>query len=229
MPETNLEADTDPDAEENLGLVLVYTLYKNERSELLIIPVNVSGTQLKAMIDSGAQGSFVSKKVAKLLRNVIYNRVLSVAIHSVAGEIFQCRKSVQDSLLTYENGLISVEDLILARNKYDLILGITRLQDVNPVIDWKTHTLTFPRLPLPTLTPATPKPRPFAFSTNRNELNHCCVVHLTQITTLFASANRKSSCRPLYLLSSITFLRLPVELLEIFFQNDLLTIILTAP
>jgi hypothetical protein len=94
-----------------------------------------------------------------MLRNVTHDPEYSVEIRSVTGEIVRCPKSVQDALLTYENGLISVEDLIFAPEKYDLILGITLLHDANLLIDWKTKTLTFPKLPLPTSPAKHPEPR----------------------------------------------------------------------
>ena len=50
MPNPHLEPD--PEAKENLAIDLISALYKKEHSELLTIPVDVSGTQLTAMIDS---------------------------------------------------------------------------------------------------------------------------------------------------------------------------------
>ena len=123
-----------PYPEEALALDLMSTLYKKDCSELLAIPVDVNGTVLTAMIDS--------KQVAKMFRNVIYDRESSVAIRLVSGEIVRCVKSMQDAVVTYENGSISVEDLIVAPIKYDLILGIPWIHDTNTFIEWRKIVLT---------------------------------------------------------------------------------------
>jgi len=55
--EPNLEL---PGPEEEIALDLMSALYKKNRSELLTIPIDFNKALLNAMIDSGAQGNFVS-------------------------------------------------------------------------------------------------------------------------------------------------------------------------
>ena len=57
-------------------------LYKKRKSQLVLIPVEINGTSVTALIDSGAQGIFVSKSVAKKLKGVTYDPSSSVSIRS---------------------------------------------------------------------------------------------------------------------------------------------------
>ena len=64
--------------EDDFALHLMSALYKKSKSQLVMIPVEINGTSVTALIDSGAQRIFVSKSVAKTLKGVSYDPSSSV-------------------------------------------------------------------------------------------------------------------------------------------------------
>jgi len=182
--------------EDDFALDLMSALYKKRKSQLVMIPVEINGTSVTALIDSGAQGIFVSKSVAKKLKGVSYDPSSSVSIRSVTGEIVRCPNLVKEAFLRYSNGSFSSEELIVAPIKYDLILGITWLHDINPSIDWRTKTLTFLELP------ERLKPSAFNFTQKPEHpktltLNHCELVSGKAFEKIMKK--EKTDCFVLYL------------------------------
>jgi hypothetical protein len=149
MPGWNLEPDSDTDTEESSALDVMSALHKRNRSPNSLPWLTLDHKETLARKESSNCFVTFSTTPNHLSQSAQWPK-----------KSFNAPNPVSDALLTYENGLISVQDLIFVSIKYELIFGITWLHDINPVIDWKTNTLAFPRLPLPTLTPATTKPRP---------------------------------------------------------------------
>jgi hypothetical protein len=56
-------------------------LYKKRKCQLVMIPVEINGTSVTALIDSGA----LSQSVAKKIKGVTYDPSSSVSIRSVTG------------------------------------------------------------------------------------------------------------------------------------------------
>jgi len=88
--ESELILEDPLEPEDDFALDLMSALYKKRKSQLGMIPVEINGTSVTALIDSGAQGIFVSKSVAKKLKGVRYDPSSSVSIRFVTGEIVRC-------------------------------------------------------------------------------------------------------------------------------------------
>jgi hypothetical protein len=90
-----LEDRTEP--ENDFTLDLMSALYKKKKSQLVMIPNAINGTPVTALIDSGAQGLFVSKSVVNKLQG-------AVSIRSVPGETVRCPNFVKEAFIRYSNG-----------------------------------------------------------------------------------------------------------------------------
>lgn len=104
---------------------------------------------LTAMIDSGAQASYISPVIAEKLQIPWHYKLNSYRLRTVDG-----------SLATYEKGRVmrETEELsvdiqghresiildIADINNHDVILGMPWLQTSNPKIDWESYQLSWP-------------------------------------------------------------------------------------
>ncbi|RYO82879.1 hypothetical protein DL762_006400 [Monosporascus cannonballus] len=124
---------------------------KGTRSQIEI-PLRYKGKVLKAMIDSGAEGNFISPAAAEKHQIPWKYKLKSYKLRTVDG-----------SLSTYENGRVlrETEELpvqiqghqervsldIADISGHDIILGMPWLCSSNPRIDWKKRTLSWDEMP----------------------------------------------------------------------------------
>ena len=89
------------------------------------------------LIDGGAPGFFVSKSFARNLKGVSLDPWFTVVTWNWD---WTSRYTVRNALLSYENGSNSVEDLIFAPIKSDVI---------NATIEWRTKSSQFHNIHVP--------------------------------------------------------------------------------
>jgi predicted aspartyl protease len=78
------------------------------RTELVTVNMELNGTPVKALIDCGAQGCFVSNSVAARLNPVTKTKLeSSVNIRTVTGQLSTCSEYFKDALVTTKD-LVSV-------------------------------------------------------------------------------------------------------------------------
>jgi hypothetical protein len=115
----------------------------------IIVPVKFHGHTLNALIDSGAQESYISPKAAERFQIPWKYKLKSYKLRTVDG-----------SHSTYDGGRVLRETskLSLQVNNHteeisldisdiahhDMILGMSWLQNSNPTINWKTQEITWP-------------------------------------------------------------------------------------
>jgi hypothetical protein len=89
VPEdTDQDSECDPtEPEDDFAVDLMSALYTKKKSRLVMIPVETNRTCVTVLIDSGAQGIFVSTSVAKKLQGVSFNPSSSVSTRSGTGEM----------------------------------------------------------------------------------------------------------------------------------------------
>jgi len=88
MSASYVECGPDLESEENLAIGRMASLNKKIRSPILMIPMDINGTQVSAMINFRGQGNFVSKEVANKLRNATFDPESAVGIPSDTSHIF---------------------------------------------------------------------------------------------------------------------------------------------
>lgn len=113
------------------------------RDKLLTVHAQLNGVPVVALLDSGAQGCFISRKTANRLNADELQRLkVPIRIRSATGNIESCDEMCNDAILTFGEH-VSVVETIVAPISHDLILGKTWLHDTNPNIDWKRMTIRF--------------------------------------------------------------------------------------
>ena len=116
--------------------------------EHLEIPAMINKRKLSAMIDSGAQGNYISPRIVNEERLEWRNKEGPYRLSTVEGN----QVDYEDGLVTRETAQLSV--CIFGRTEnitFDitdiaerqLILGIPWLRNSNPVIDWTTGQLSW--------------------------------------------------------------------------------------
>jgi hypothetical protein len=93
------------------------------RDKLLTISAQLNGVPVVALIDSGAQGCFISRKTALRLNTADKKRLVTpIRIRSATGSIEDCHDIFSEAVLTLSNH-IPVFKAIVAPISHDLILG----------------------------------------------------------------------------------------------------------
>lgn len=102
------------------------------RDKLLTISAQLNGVPVVALIDSGAQGCFISRSTALRLNTTDKKRLDDpIRIRTATGSIESCHEIFSEAVLTFSNH-ISAIDAIVAPISHDLILGKH---------GWQTRTL----------------------------------------------------------------------------------------
>jgi hypothetical protein len=102
---------------------------------------------VRAIVDSGATGNFVSQKFvdSQVLPAVMLPEVLSVRLAN--GAEVPCGKSLSSTLVGIigndQAKLVELDLIIVPDLKYDVVLGLPWLSEANPVIDWSRRVLKF--------------------------------------------------------------------------------------
>ena len=134
-----------PNAEEQS---LLHTQGNNDEDHLFV-DVYLHGRQIRALIDSGAQGNYISPNLVNHAQLPWKNKDEPYRLRTVEGE-----------LVEYGNGLVNMETaqlpLFIANQKHDLrlditeisheiILGIPWLRASNPRVNWRTGQIQWDR------------------------------------------------------------------------------------
>lgn len=105
--------------------------------------MEVRGTEIRALVDTGAQGNFISPRIVNRLKLPWKRKLTPYRLRTVDGE-----------LVTYGNGIVDMETAhiqvriqdhcenltcdITDITDYDLVLGIPWLRASNPRVNWNT-------------------------------------------------------------------------------------------
>lgn len=104
-----------------------------------------AGQEVKALIDSGAQGKFINRgTVRKLgLREILLTKPIPVYnVDGTPNQLGSIRNYVNVEATI--NGITKKERMLVTQlGKQDIILGIDWLKEKNPRINWKIGTLDF--------------------------------------------------------------------------------------
>lgn len=116
----------------------------NDRcTDHLTLIVRIRGTEIRALIDTGAQGNFISPRIVNRLELPWKRKLTPYRLRTVNGE-----------LVIYGNGIVDMETAhiqvqiqnhcenltcdITDITDYDLVLGIPWLRASNPRVNWNT-------------------------------------------------------------------------------------------
>ena len=129
------------------------SVYGLNNKASLIVPIAVIQNSeyllVNALIDSGAQGNFIDKDLARALDTedlpepIIMRNVDGT--ENMAGAI---RKQMHIKIMMDDHPFY-IKAYVTNLGQTPIILGDTWLQDVNPKIDWARRSLTFYRQSLP--------------------------------------------------------------------------------
>lgn len=113
----------------------------------MVFGATIAGEETKVMIDSGANQSYASPKLAKRLQQQCRKKAKPYPLNMADGTPVEygggwIREELRVVRLEIEGHQEQI-DLDIAPIKYDIILGIKWLQKHGPAIDWQKRTLTF--------------------------------------------------------------------------------------
>ena len=123
--------------------------------KLLVLQVIVNGRQLSALVDSGASRDFVSSRAVSTLELPL-QPIKPVRVRLANGSISTTSSSCVIPF-TCSSYSASRTFTVTELDAFDLILGISWLQECNPHIDWSSNTV---RLGPHLLQGSAPEPRP---------------------------------------------------------------------
>ena len=111
---------------------------------LLYIPIRIFGKPAKALVDSGASRNFISP--AAVVRLGVFTTHENCALELANGQRILSQGKAPGVLVTVgsDAGKYDLTVCTLLPN-VDVILGMTWLSKANPLIDWGTPRLIFPR------------------------------------------------------------------------------------
>ncbi|SAM00569.1 hypothetical protein [Absidia glauca] len=103
-------------------------------STLPLYSVSIQGQDYKVMIDSGATDNYASSRLMAVAQSsqVVANR----SVETAGGEIITIDKKIQ--LLASFDGLSAMVEAYVFDSKFDLILGRSWLNTMNPTPNWQT-------------------------------------------------------------------------------------------
>ena len=111
------------------------------------IPVTLKSSDAeyttKALVDSGAGGKFIDQKLVEKLKLPRSKLTKPIPVFNVDGTPNLLGAITHTTTLTMEIGGEELEEqlMITSLGKHDVILGLTWLQERNPIIDWAEGTL----------------------------------------------------------------------------------------
>ena len=110
--------------------------------DLLVYEGTVKGETVKVLVDSGANGYFVSSRLLKRLGHHLHLKTIPDSVKLADG---RCVESTHVTRLPFTIGNYSDLETfhVLDLEEFDLVFGKPWLAHVNPSIDWRRCTLRF--------------------------------------------------------------------------------------
>lgn len=113
-------------------------------SKLLYINVRIDGRPVRALIDSGASGNFISKNVVERANIMVSPKISPQDVILADGRKHRCQ-SFAPVRIQYDDNDEDHLNLDIIPIQQDVILGKPWLARYNPVINWATNELIMPR------------------------------------------------------------------------------------
>jgi transposase InsO family protein len=109
----------------------------------LIIKGTLNHAPISILIDSGATGNFISQQAVDHFSFSI-DSVPSISIVFANGAKGVCNKAATAAYLRFQEHEERINLRVVSLPKHDIILGKPWLEKWNPIINWRTHEITFP-------------------------------------------------------------------------------------
>ena len=158
------------------------------------IPVTIKGKRIKAMIDSGATGNFIAKRIVRQYDFAIQRKKEHYNLQVADGSLMPKTGQVE-----YETRPLSVaaqqhhEEItfdIIELAVHEVILGLPWLDKHNPTIDWKKRVLKFERCNcVVDIQPG----RPTAKATDERATTEICFISTSKTATIHNGPNSAKS------------------------------------
>lgn len=113
-----------------------------EMSDLFTLDGIVKGHRIKILVDSGANGEFISTNLANALKLHTVSKLTPDAVRMANGQELRS-SSVTRLSYTIKNYHDADTFHIVDLEGFDMVLGKPWLTRINPKIDWRRGTLTF--------------------------------------------------------------------------------------
>src|SRR3954471_21745542 len=142
----DLPLDSRPEAEVHAPAVeplIISSLEDLPTAKLLIVKGTLNHAPIKILIDSGATGNFISQQAVDHFSFSI-DSVPSISIVFANGAKGVCNKAATAAYLCFQDHEERINLRVVSLPKHDVILGKTWLEKWNPIINWRTHQITFP-------------------------------------------------------------------------------------
>ena len=135
-----LETSTSPQLVEPVVRHLLHITKDTTDHSLLVFEVVISGQRFKALIDSGASGSFLSTRVANQLKLKKVVKGVPDVVRLADGSTLESTHVLR---MQFDLGEFSDSETfhILDLPDHDVVLGRPWLRRINPDINWKTDTM----------------------------------------------------------------------------------------
>ena len=117
-----------------------------QKHDPLILSVQIMGHEVRALLDSGAQGNYFSPRIVNKLQIPWKQKDAPYRLSAADGEAFKyddglVLRETAPLLVTIQNRQERLECDIADISGYDLILGIPWLRESNPRVNWRTGQL----------------------------------------------------------------------------------------
>jgi Reverse transcriptase (RNA-dependent DNA polymerase)/RNase H-like domain found in reverse transcriptase/Integrase zinc binding domain/Chromo (CHRromatin Organisation MOdifier) domain/gag-polyprotein putative aspartyl protease len=117
-------------------------------SALIKLPVQLNGTRVRAMLDSGAQGNFISRKAIDKAGPCQIKRRKPYALHVANGQPMPGTPLITEQTTVHleiqgHEEMITLD--VLTEASHEIILGLPWLRKHNPHIDWDSNRLSLER------------------------------------------------------------------------------------
>ena len=120
----------------------ISSLNENPQARPLTYKGTLNHAPVKILIDSGAMGNFISKQTADHFSFAL-SPVSNIPVVFANGTLGACNKAALATYLLFENHEERLDLRVVSLPHHDIILGQPWLEKWNPLINWKTRTLTF--------------------------------------------------------------------------------------
>jgi RNase H-like domain found in reverse transcriptase/Reverse transcriptase (RNA-dependent DNA polymerase)/Integrase zinc binding domain/Retroviral aspartyl protease/DNA N-6-adenine-methyltransferase (Dam) len=112
--------------------------------QLLVVPATINGVHARLLIDSGAAGDFIDSKFVNTHNLSLSPLETPLRIRQANGALSTADQCVSQAELRLGVD-VSHRDFTVTRIEgFDGVLGMKWLQDVNPVIDWPSQSISAP-------------------------------------------------------------------------------------
>jgi hypothetical protein len=104
---------------------------------------------VKAMVDSGATGNFVSQAFVDTMCLPATCLMHELPVRSANGLTVPCTESLSETIVGIigdnDARLVELDLIVVPDLKFDVVLGLPWLVQANPTINWRLRELTFPK------------------------------------------------------------------------------------